>query len=43
LAESETNYFENLSVYVIEFSKNLQDLSLGQIAMTSFDIPEAPA
>ena len=43
LADSETNYFESLSVYVIEFSKNLQDLSLGQIAMTSFDIPEAPA
>jgi len=43
LAESDVSYSKRLSAYAFEFSKNLQALSLGQLALVAFDIPEAPA
>jgi len=42
LVESETNFSMSLSSYTIEFSYNLQDLSLGQLALAVFDIPAVP-
>ena len=43
LAESQSHYSESLSVYMIEFSKNLESLTLGQIAMATFDMPMTPS
>jgi len=43
LKESEANFSENLSAYATEFSENLRDLSLGQIALFSFEFPKLPA
>jgi len=42
LAEQETAFAESLSSYAVDFAKNLQDLSLGQVALTEFTIPPAP-
>ena len=42
LTESQTSFAESLSSYTIEFSKNLQISTLGQIALADFEIPAAP-
>ena len=42
LVESEKNYSERLSTYTIEFTQNLENLNLGQIALANFDIPVVP-
>ena len=42
LIEGDASFSEKLSVYAVEFSENLQDLNLGQIALAAFDVPEAP-
>ncbi|WP_026940537.1 ubiquinol-cytochrome C chaperone family protein [Hellea balneolensis] len=38
----ESMYASSLAAYTVSFSQNLQDISLGQIALTDFAIPEAP-
>jgi len=43
LKESEINFSESLSSYTAEFSENLRNLSLGQIALSSFEFPKLPA
>lgn len=42
LAEQNTSFPENLSRYAIDLYKNLENLSLGQIALAEFEIPPAP-
>ena len=42
LAETETLFSKSLSSYVLEFSTNLREMGLGQIALAEFDIPAAP-
>jgi len=42
LAESDASFSKSLSSYVVEFSKNLSKLSLGQIALASFEIGSPP-
>jgi len=42
LVEGDALFSNSLSVYVVEFSDSLHELSLGQVALASFDIPSAP-
>ena len=42
LKGSKSDYSERLSAYTIEFSGNFGSLSIGQIALVQFDIPNAP-
>lgn len=42
LAEGSKNFSKSLSAYAIEFSKNLEILTLGQIALAEFDMPRLP-
>lgn len=41
-AEIETDYSDTLASYAASFSQNIASLTLGQIAMTDFTIPEPP-
>ena len=42
LAEGHKGFSKSLSAYAIEFSRNLDTLTLGQIALADIKIPEAP-
>ena len=42
LADGNKAYAMKLSSYTLELSNNFQNLSLGQIALTEFEIPEVP-
>ena len=42
LREEKNGFSKSLSSYAIELSMNLDSLTLGQIALADFKIPEAP-
>ena len=42
LEEGDAMFKERLSSYTVEFSRHLNSISLGQIALAEFDIPAAP-
>lgn len=41
-AENETDYPDALASYAASFSQNMAGLTLGQIAMTDFTLPDSP-